>query len=588
MNNIINSQTKIVLEGESETIELSPFEVFDVKVNYLFNRIPFCEILLFNTQESVEFSSKEDFIPSKELKVLIVDEEEQSEVLFSGLIMNYGTVVKNGKYLTSIDLQSELVKLTRGTKNRVFPLNIMEIVNEVLSAHSITFTNNLTSSNESEESKLLQYHISDYDFLTSKVLEYGGVIYSRPEEIIVTEIDLSTAPTLTIHPYDCSFFDVSTSIRGVVEQLNQFTYKVEEMEIQEDESEMVDLELGSQAIFSSDIISVLDNDKNFEKSGYSIASPESLKQNITQKVILSKLSKVQGSITIAGNVNIHCGDFIEICEAGDAVNGKAFVYGVEHFIQGDKWVTNLDLGYKINERNLSNAQNDKLELLGVHHGIVKSVTANDSIADKYLIQVELPVLMQASEPSESEHLIWARLASFYAGRSHGTLWLPELEDEVIVTFMGGDSSNAVVLGSLFKNSDEHENVGVEGVKSIITNTGLLLKFDDTEEQLVLKTATSQILLDQRNGLLQTDIMDGDTILSSVTMDSEGGISLVSTDGEINIEADVINIRGNTGVNIEAASDMTVNSQAMAITSQANMDIEASAMMKLKGTQIQLN
>lgn len=59
--------------------------------------------------------------------------------------------------------------------------------------------------------------------------------------------------------------------------------------------------------------------------------------------------------------------------------------------------------------------------------------------------------------------IWARVAVPFAGGNRGAFFIPDVGDEVVVAFMGGDPRGAIVLGSLWNGQDSApETIGGSG------------------------------------------------------------------------------------------------------------------------------
>lgn len=59
--------------------------------------------------------------------------------------------------------------------------------------------------------------------------------------------------------------------------------------------------------------------------------------------------------------------------------------------------------------------------------------------------------------------VWARVAMSVAGSHRGTFLLPDVDDEVLVTFVGGDPSRPVVMGSLYNGANPPtETLGKRG------------------------------------------------------------------------------------------------------------------------------
>jgi len=91
---------------------------------------------------------------------------------------------------------------------------------------------------------------------------------------------------------------------------------------------------------------------------------------------------------------------------------------------------------------------------------------------------------------------WLRVASPMAGRSHGMMFLPQIGDEVLVTFVQGDPDRPVIVGSLY-NSYARPPYALPDNKtrSTIRSSGLSgqvneIRFDDQagSEELMVKAA----------------------------------------------------------------------------------------------------
>jgi uncharacterized protein involved in type VI secretion and phage assembly len=62
-------------------------------------------------------------------------------------------------------------------------------------------------------------------------------------------------------------------------------------------------------------------------------------------------------------------------------------------------------------------------------------------------------LLSHSGPARQEGTLWARVAVPCAGGSKGAFLIPDVGDEVVVSFINGDSRYPVVLGSLWNGND---------------------------------------------------------------------------------------------------------------------------------------
>jgi uncharacterized protein involved in type VI secretion and phage assembly len=81
---------------------------------------------------------------------------------------------------------------------------------------------------------------------------------------------------------------------------------------------------------------------------------------------------------------------------------------------------------------------------GLMVGIVKSV---DDPLGQGRIQVDLPTLPGRNRTN------WAPVATMMAGGGRGAWFMPELEDEVVVGFLGADPEQPVILGFTWNGKD---------------------------------------------------------------------------------------------------------------------------------------
>ena len=78
--------------------------------------------------------------------------------------------------------------------------------------------------------------------------------------------------------------------------------------------------------------------------------------------------------------------------------------------------------------------------------------------------------------------MWARLATMMAGDDRGTWFVPEVDDEVLVGFGGGDPDWPYVVGSLWNGKDATPGdrwTPSNNVRSLTSRTGIRITMDDT-------------------------------------------------------------------------------------------------------------
>jgi len=134
---------------------------------------------------------------------------------------------------------------------------------------------------------------------------------------------------------------------------------------------------------------------------------------------------------------------------------------------------------------------------------------------------------------------WARLATMMAGNNRGSWFIPDVNDEVLVTFMAGDPRQPCVIGGLWNGQDSPpqsmDGAGKNYIKTIRSRNGVQVTLDDTDgkETMTLQTPAGQ----------------------TVTLtDSPASISLQDSNGNsMQMQA--------SGISISAAAQVTINAPA---------------------------
>jgi len=150
--------------------------------------------------------------------------------------------------------------------------------------------------------------------------------------------------------------------------------------------------------------------------------------------------------------------------------------------------------------------------------------------------------------------IWARVAVPFAGGNRGAFFIPDVGDEVVVSFLAGDPRGAIVLGSLWNGQDTaSETIGGSGQSvdrwTITGKAGTRIAIVEQP------AASATIKLSTPNGLTGT-LSDQDASIEFT--DSQTSIRIDSTGLTINSSSGQVQITAASEVQITAPS-VTVNS-----------------------------
>jgi phage protein D len=288
----------------------------------------------------------------------------------------------------------------------------------------------------------------------------------------------------------------------------------------------------------------------------------------------------EGSGTCIGMPALRAGDQIEIRGVGQRFSGRYRLTQVSHSIDQGGYRTNFEVNMrssglllqslrkKLNDTPPPNRQ-PKVE------GLKTAIVASNQGDPEHLGCVKL------SYPGCSSGNLnqWARVATFMAGgegdghSSWGNSFLPEKGDEVLVAFEGGDFNQPIVVGSAWNGRNRPPHAGAApntDIKMLKTKTGMHLLFDETENReklsirdkagnsIVLDSTEEKesiTLADKAGSLIRMDTTKGDIAIkhkagSAITLKADGTISILSpgnielksTGGDINLDAQNVNVK----------------------------------------------
>jgi uncharacterized protein involved in type VI secretion and phage assembly len=204
-----------------------------------------------------------------------------------------------------------------------------------------------------------------------------------------------------------------------------------------------------------------------------------------------------------------------------------------------------------------NPQRTKQQISGVVIALVKSTKDPEGLGR---VQITLPWRGNGDE------MYWARIATLMTGNDRGTVFYPEIDDEVLVAFEHGDIDHPYVIGALWNSKDkppEKNSDGKNNIKMIKTRSGHTIKIDDTEGkekiEIIDKSGENKISIDSSN--------------KKISIECGGDIELSASKGKVVIKAKEIEIKSTSSAKIEAS---------------AGMDLKASGIMKIKGSMVNIN
>lgn len=318
-----------------------------------------------------------------------------------------------------------------------------------------------------------------------------------------------------------------------------------------------------------------------------------------------------------GNPNIKIGVTLKLTGLGPRFNGKYKPSTVIHFYTPQQYHTRFrveGLHAKAMSHLLNHTNGDHSH---PHRGYMWSgvvtalVTNNADTQNTYKaghVKVKYPWM------HDSKESFWARVAAPGAGANRGMMWLPEINDEVLVAFEQGDFNRPYILGGLWNGQDAPPETQIDTavksgkveVRTLKTRIGHLIRMTDesgkekieildgkSKTSIVMDTANEKITMKSSKDIAITADTSGKIDVKS----SSGAITIESSSGGITVKASGgnVTVEGAQGVEVKSNASLTLKGATITIESQGTLDVKANgpatvqstAILNLKGSMVKI-
>lgn len=172
---------------------------------------------------------------------------------------------------------------------------------------------------------------------------------------------------------------------------------------------------------------------------------------------------------------------------------------------------------------------------------------------------------------------WIRVQTPNAGvsgavpKNRGWVFVPEVGDQVMVSYEHGNPDRPYVTGSVFHSGSGKGGDKDNKVKSIITRSGNAIVFDDETGSIVITDQTGK-------QLIMLDGTDAITVIAkrSITLTNEAESVIVMDDKSIGLQADTIALEGRKSVTLLSGNECMVLSSEKSIISSSGTNIKQEA------------
>lgn len=290
---------------------------------------------------------------------------------------------------------------------------------------------------------------------------------------------------------------------------------------------------------------------------------------------------VEAEGTCDANADIVPGRQVQIEGVGNRFNGKYYVTQVTHYWSKEQgMITHFTVSGRRDRGVWSLLEESKPRPMGM--GMVIGIVTNNKDPEELgRVKVKYPWL------SDRDESAWARIVAPMAGNGRGFLYIPEVDDEVLIGFEHGDIHRPFVIGALWNGKDKlplnaSQAVGGDGKvnkRVLKSRAGHTITLDDTsgneEITIIDKTGQNKIIFHSPDNSMQIKVQ-GD-----LTIEAQGKITLKAMTG--------VDMSSQTSFTIKGQSGVDVSSQAqLKLSGLASAELSSSAQTTVKGSMVNVN
>lgn len=558
------------------------FNVLSVSIQRELNRIPSATIQLLDGEASkstFEVSNTDQFVPGKKIEIQL-GYRANNDSVFKGIVVAQHIKIRKDASVLFVECRNEAVKMTRGSKSKYHvEKKDSDIMEELIGSYGLKKSVEATLPDLKE---VVQFDSTDWDFLLCRAEANGQVIAVGDDTITIAKPSTSGAAAVTAQFGSTILeLDVDMDSRVQTKGIKTSSWNATDQEvIESDAKEPATTNNGN--LSTDTLADVLGGDPTEIRHGGKISKPE-LQAWADGQLLKKRLAKIRGRVKFQGFAGVLPGNTIEVKGIGERFEGTMFVSGVRQTVANGNWETDVQFG--LNPDAVAETYNLRPlpasgllpGVSGLQMGIVTALESDPDGEDR--IKVRIPII------SSSEEGIWARLSTLDAGKQRGTYFRPEINDEVVVGFLGDDPRYPVVLGMCHSSAKPAPEAAKDAndLKGYVSREKMKFTFDDAKKIIVLETpgGNKATLSDDAKGIVLED-QNG----NKITMDDNGIKIESSKDLVLKASKDITADGAN--ITIKAQTAFKAEGTSTAEVSGASTTVKGSATTTIKGGVVQIN
>ncbi|MEM6696898.1 MAG: type VI secretion system tip protein VgrG [Bacteroidota bacterium] len=554
-----NAKTEVLIQiNGGQDIPLAAQQIISIAISKEVNKIPTATILIRDGEadkQDFPISNEGYFKPGVAIEIFMGTPQAKASV-FKGVVTHHALKIKKDRTsVLMVECKDEAFRLNIGRKSRFWnEVSDSDIFQEIIDEYAQLELATENSSSIVTHPQIVQYYASDWDFIAMRAESIGKYIFTDDGKLTIAQPQLDAEATVTLE-YACAAdtpersriweFESQLDARYQFEEVNTLGWDYSKQEVtQGSNSFQVNKEAGDISSGELAEIAGLSAFQMHHQARMDENELNAFADAVKQKSILNKS---RGRIKIDGRGDLKPGQMIQLNGVGNRFNGNVFVSRVHHTFTPGRWFTQVQFGlpyswfYENNHIPNPPVQGLLPAVKGLQIGQVIQLEGDQN----FRVKVSISGFHQTNEG------VWARLATFHAGNDRGALFLPELGDEVVIGYIGEDSREPIILGTLYSESNAPvvNNSDDNFIKGFYTRNGNQIQFDDQNDIITIQTAANQtITLEDQSGSIELADKNRNTITmdsSGITLKSGSDINIEASTGNVNVKGLSVELIGNT-------------------------------------------
>jgi Rhs element Vgr protein len=539
------------------------------------NRIPSASICIGDGDPALgdwPVSNEDLFVPGNEVEILF-GYHGIDEPIFKGIVTRHSLRARQGRRELNVECRDKSVLMTITRNSNLFEdVKDSDVAATLMDPYGVTGSIDDTPVTHAQ---MVQYDVTDWDFMISRLESAGFVTIAREGKIDVQKPALEPTALATLR-FGSNLIEFDAEIDGCKQYQS-----VKAQAWDPSGQSLVEVESNDPGWTTPGNLDAADLSTTSGTPEFLLRQPGRLSEEEVQlwadtRLLRSRMAFVCGRARVQGFSKALPGITVALEGLGNRFNGNAWVSGVRHEFSRGNWVCDLQLGLSptLHVERFTGQSPRAAAMLppinGLHTAVVTALEGDPDSEGR--IRIKIPSVTMDGEGS------WARIATLDAGNSRGSVFLPEIDDEVLVGFINDDPRQPVVLGGLFSSAKAAPITASDNnhQKGFITRSGMHVLFDDDKQTMQLDTPKNKILLDNKKGFIQMTDNNGNSILmngSGITLNS-GKDVIIKAKGEVKVES-------KTGLQLKAGTQFKAEGSA-------GLEVSSSAITTIKGSLVQIN